>query len=1112
MEENRRAVYNTPAEGTGRMPGFEELKKFRDIIASLGDERKIAEEQDGVYEELPLPPESPSAPAHTPGPAHAAEPPAGRQAGAAEHEPETASDFSDIPLDADPDSLSALTPENGEGAPDLSELDAMLNSLPLGSPDDLDGFDAPDSALHGAQEPVQAVPADDAGETAVPEDFDRLFPPDFDHGTPEEVEAEKAAAEDADVLAVSDTGAGSAAPDGAELPDMGSLDGLDGLDLDNLDLGGLDNLDLSGLDIPGADNADADAAADNAGGADNADAGADNAGGAEPENAEFSPEDFGFSMDEPGAPQDFSRFATPAGADSLAVPEDAAGGTPEDADASAAAGGAELPDMGSLDGLDGLGSLDLGGLDGLDSLDLGGADNADASAAAGAENAETGAGTDAASGQEFGGLQDLDGFDFDESVLNAAIRNASPSEKVEGFSEFESGGKKNEKKGKVTPTEISEAEFERFLSLLSRFPLNLRLAVEEFLSDEEGPETPKMELVCAVLDGTPLRKVANVLEKQLDRSIAIPKDFEKKNFEEYELEKSSLKYVFFNRVLPVASVSGILALLTACIVFLSYQFIYRPVSAEGLYKRGLQAIEGGLYPQSEELFNRAVERWEKKRWYFTFARSYREKNQYIAAESMYTRLLDRYNNDLEGGLEYAEMLRTDLRNFEKAETVLRRRVLDFHVNQQDALLLLGDVFLDWAEEDPEKYEQARLQFATVLQLYGSTDPALSGMLRYFIRTDNLAEVLPLKDHFMGRGAKIRPQDLVELGGYLVTKRYEPAPGDSDTLRDAIGDLRTLLERGLEAGPEIPESHYNMGRFFIYNYEPGAASGFLNDALRLFGGLRQVSPRRIVTHVDAYRLLGGLRADDMEYLRAQELYAAGISLYEERRAARSVPQDPRVGRLYAQYADVDYFVTGDWDAALHNYRKAVAEQWDTPSVRYRTGWLYYERGDYAEALPQFVRAYSENNRDPVLLYALGNTLFRRGSWNAARGYYERLMEMSEAERVRKGILLPQVRADHGAFVEGYMHAANNLGVTLYNLADRTGETALRSRAYALFSESARAWDALTRNPDTMVRAQGSNLAFLNMRAVTAPAGDFAPEIYTGLPKTLRGERVLRTRAD
>ena len=119
MEENRRAVYNTPAEGTGRMPGFEELKKFRDIIASLGDERKIAEEQDGVYEELPLPPESPSAPAHTPGPAHAAEPPAGRQAGAAEHEPETASDFSDIPLDADPDSLSALTPENGEGAPDL---------------------------------------------------------------------------------------------------------------------------------------------------------------------------------------------------------------------------------------------------------------------------------------------------------------------------------------------------------------------------------------------------------------------------------------------------------------------------------------------------------------------------------------------------------------------------------------------------------------------------------------------------------------------------------------------------------------------------------------------------------------------------------------------------------------------------------------------------------------------------------------------------------------------------------------------------------------------------------------------------------------------------------
>ena len=386
------------------------------------------------------------------------------------------------------------------------------------------------------------------------------------------------------------------------------------------------------------------------------------------------------------------------------------------------------------------------------------------------------------------------------------------------------------------------------------------------------------------------------------------------------------------------------------------------------------------------------------------------------------------------------------------------------------------------------------------------------MMRYFIRTNNLAEVLPLKEHFMEKRAEISAEDLIELGGFLLEKRYMPSPGDSDTLRDTIGDLREILERGLAADPSIPEAHYNMGRFWIYNYAPETAAASLTDAIRLFAGESQMSRRRIVTHVDAYRLLGEIRASEKEYIIAQELYASGISLYEERKAARSVPQDARIGMLYADYADIDYFIANDWDSALRNYTQAIAELHDTPSIRYKIGYIYYQMGDYASALPQFIRSYSEKNSDSNLLFALGNTLFRRGSWNAARGYYERLMEMSEAERIRKGIMLPQVRSDHGEFVEQYMHTANNLGVTLYSIAGQGRDTSLRGRAYSLFSESARAWDALTRNPDTMVRAQGTNLAYLNMQNITAPLSGFSPEIYTDIPKTLTGERVLQGRMD
>jgi hypothetical protein len=54
---------------------------------------------------------------------------------------------------------------------------------------------------------------------------------------------------------------------------------------------------------------------------------------------------------------------------------------------------------------------------------------------------------------------------------------------------------------------------------------------------------------------------------------------------------------------------------------------------------------------------------------------------------------------------------------------------------------------------------------------------------------------------------------------------------------------------------------------------------------------------------------------------------------------------------------------------------------------------------------------------------------------------------------------------------------------------------------------RAWDAYTRNPATMKRLEGSNLASQNSKYITHPYSDFEPAIYTDIPKTLDGEAVL-----
>jgi hypothetical protein len=84
----------------------------------------------------------------------------------------------------------------------------------------------------------------------------------------------------------------------------------------------------------------------------------------------------------------------------------------------------------------------------------------------------------------------------------------------------------------------------------------------------------------------------------------------------------------------------------------------------------------------------------------------------------------------------------------------------------------------------------------------------------------------------------------------------------------------------------------------------------------------------------------------------------------------------------------------------------------------------------------------------------------------------------------------------------MRARNNLGVTLDALAERTGDSRYRARALALYSESARAWDTLSRDPVTMARSLQANLAFLNTRGSLYPKVPYEPQIYAEIDKDVQ----------
>ena len=659
---------------------------------------------------------------------------------------------------------------------------------------------------------------------------------------------------------------------------------------------------------------------------------------------------------------------------------------------------------------------------------------------------------------------------------------------------------------------ISDDDYFRFLNKLESFPFNVQLAIQDYIANGDDRPENKMNFIRFVLEKDSLKKVVGKLEKIIDKSIPIPRGFQRKTVEEYEREKQTFKYWFMHRFLPVAVMSTIALILVFCISVLSWQFIYKPIRSESFYKTGYSYLENGQYETAIEKFNRAGEYKRKKKWYFSYARAFRAKKQFTAAEKMYIRLIYDFANDKQGGLEYADMLSTDLRNYEKAETVLRRRVLDHYVNDKDGMLALGDVFMNWADEDPEKYNDAVKIYSRLIELYGENDTFLLRMMRYFIRTDNLAEVLNLKDHFASRITKIGASNLTELSGYLLEKRYNPKPLDSEKLRSKIDDVRMLLEKAVQTDKTMPEAYYNLGRFFIYNNKPDGAIENLTEAINLFKTAAPMTARRTVRYVDAMRLLGEQLVDQKKYLDAQTLYADALSIYRDYTAFKPLPPNKDIGKLYADYGDIDYFISYNFDSALDSYQNAVKELYNTPSVNYRIGYIHYQQENYRQAIEAMSRAYAEKAHDRNLLYGFGNAFFKRGDYFAALAAYEELLGLLNAHRARKEQALSNTRPDDAAFIERYMHTANNLGATLSRLSERTGDSQKNGRALALYAESTRAWDALTRNPQTMIRAKSVGLAYLNTQNMLNTKSPYESEIYTDIPMILENERALEQEED
>ena len=714
---------------------------------------------------------------------------------------------------------------------------------------------------------------------------------------------------------------------------------------------------------------------------------------------------------------------------------------------------------------------------------------------------------------------DLAGDDFvlpglDDMFEKSKAAPAAPAPKKGLFGGLKKEEAREEPEAEnVEEIQLRQEDLDNLLGTLHSYPLNLRIACQELIAEKVLEPQQLSKLLRLLINGANVKEMAEFAGQLLGKTIVIPKSFQKSSGAAWEAEKASFAYIFVHNFLPVLRLFAFIAAVAGSIAYLGYRFLYIPYKAETIYKRGYERIFAGEYQRANELFHEAFVTHRKKNWFYEYAKGFRDQRRYMLAEAKYDELLRYYPRDKQGVLEYADLETNYIMNYDKANRILQEQLLDYAPNDYDGLLAAGDNFFAWADSDPsrffDKYEDARFSYARLMEQYGWTSPVVERIMKYFIRTDDLKEVLSLRSWFeSGRDRRLSPASTAELGGYLLDKQLEEVKGVPNLYVESIESVRAMLLQAVREDPLLPEPHYHLARYYNSHGNAYEERLTLENAIRAFDLAESESVRRRLYNVDTRYRYANLLINNREFFPADEQLVEGIKLYEDYVSRNLITVSPQLGQLYALRGDLEYFVkTGNMQAALNNYRVAERYGWSPPETQYRMGAAYYQLEDWGNALEYLFKASADLPLNRRLLYALGNTAYKRGDYFAAQGYYNRLIDVLENQRVRLPVTLPNDRPEFLELGERLMMARNNAGVVNEALAEQTGNREYRSQALYLYSESARAWDSITRNPTTMARMNltdmpgtpGINLGFLNAGNALRPVSDYSPEIFIRIDK-------------
>ena len=636
--------------------------------------------------------------------------------------------------------------------------------------------------------------------------------------------------------------------------------------------------------------------------------------------------------------------------------------------------------------------------------------------------------------------------------------------------------------------EYSPEEVQALQSTLSALPLNLRIAVEELLAG--GTLTPQdgAKLVDMLIRGDPAQEIAGFASKLAGRTIELPKRFEKTSGLEFELERRTFAYNFRQNIVPILKVFIPSLLLAALIGLAVNAFIIIPSRAARLYKAGYELIGEDRYQDANERFATATGVLPIKKWFFRYAERFTEKEQYLQAAEKYQDLLRYFGTDRHAILDYSRLESLYRGRYAEAERLLNV-LLAQDVTDYDALLALGDNYMEWARAEEGYYEKAFSAYSRILATpEGGRDEPWFRMLRLFIRTDDIEQVEYLKDRFQAqKKVEINPEIYAELGGYLIEK-------------DRLDDVKDILTQALETDPTIPEIYHNFSRFFRRIGDPVKEEESLQVTLQVLETAAPLTTPRLGTRILTHNRLGELYAEQEQPVKAQEEFQTSIALIEESQQTGVLGRRPEFGKVYSNRGDIYYYnQEPNLSSAAAMYERARENGYDEPDLGFKLGYISYAQERYAQALGELYGVNGAYKSNQNYLFSLANTLYRRENYFAALGYYTRLLEILEEKKSRIPLIRPDEMPEHLALIELLMKTHNNLGVTLLQLAQSPLDPEKETLALVNFVESVEYFDILSRDPDTLVRGEAKSRAELNARQVQYPQPNYLVQIYNRIPK-------------